>query len=273
MQALMLAAEEAERNPTPEMQLQLEADELEATGQWAAAEINRREILRLAESGGNPAIVAKAQLDLSHHLRWRGRIEDATGYAQAATESARRSDIDILVATMLDAQAWCALESGRARQALDLLNEAISLTDPVLAASMQARILAVRARCYALLGDETRAEEDLAACAQVLDRMVIGGFALGPIACKCRWLEATASLAERRRDFRGAVAAIEKALDWSQRLENVAAQMARARLLARLTEYCRQSGELQRAETATTELAALRSSLGLDGPGSCNRER
>lgn len=262
MEVLMLAAEEAERNPSPSLQLQQEADDLEEKCQWVEAERVRRQFLNMAEAEGNHGMIAKAQLDLSYNLRVRARMQEALEWVVAATESARRTKISTLTAMMLDAWAWCLLEMNRAEQTLPLLDEALSLTDPELGGSMRARLWAARAIVYARLGTETRAEEDLAACAETVDGMVIGGFP-GQILLKSRLLEATAALAGSRRDYKTATESIERALSWWWQVESTTAQLARARLLPKLADYHRLGGNEEQAEKARLEAATLRAQLNL----------
>lgn len=263
MEVLMLAAEEAERNPSPSLQLQQEADDLEEKCQWAEAERVRRQFLSVVEAEGNHGMIAKAQLDLSYNLRVRGRMQEAIERVIAATESARRTEISTLTAMMLDAWAWCLLEMNRAGQALPLLDEALALTDPDLGGSMRARLWAARAIACARLGNEARAEEDLAACTETVDSMIIGGFP-GQILLKSRLLEATAALAASQGNLKTAIESIDRALSWWQQVESTTAQIARARLLSKLADYHRHGGNEEQAQKTDLEAARLRAQLYLE---------
>ena len=65
LNALGAAAEEAEKNPTPELELKQEAAECEAHGDWAGAEACCRKVLALEEAAGNGGLRCKAHYDLS----------------------------------------------------------------------------------------------------------------------------------------------------------------------------------------------------------------
>jgi hypothetical protein len=65
MQALLMAGEEALKNPTPSLLLKQEAGDCEDKGDWAGAEAACRKVVALEESLGNFGMIAKAYMDLS----------------------------------------------------------------------------------------------------------------------------------------------------------------------------------------------------------------
>src|SRR4051812_24969962 len=106
---LMLAAEEAEKNPTPSLTLKKEASECEGRGDWAGAEAKRREVLALEQASGNAGLICGANRDLSNLFLLRGDLEKAAEFGRAATAAAQQSDISSLQAMALQEEAICAL--------------------------------------------------------------------------------------------------------------------------------------------------------------------
>jgi hypothetical protein len=118
MQALLIAGTESLKNPSPEVMLKNEADDFESKGNWREAETVRRKVVALAESSGNFARIASAQLDLCRLLRLLGRREEAWEFAYAATVSVRRTKLWPLLVTALIRESLCALDREDSAKAL-----------------------------------------------------------------------------------------------------------------------------------------------------------
>lgn len=126
---LMMAAEEAIENPTPDLVLKQKADDLENRCEWGEAEKVRREILAMEEKIGKFPLIAKAQMDLSRLLRTLGRIEEAREIAREGIISARRAELFPVLVMALESAAFCAMEAGDPKEALALACErSISLS-------------------------------------------------------------------------------------------------------------------------------------------------
>ena len=110
LSALQIAAEEAEKNPTPDLELRLQAREFEAHGDWPGAEACYRKVLAIQEATGNFGLIFKAHYDLSQLFLLVGDQERADASGQAATAAARQSDMFPLLVMALENQAFCALQ-------------------------------------------------------------------------------------------------------------------------------------------------------------------
>ncbi len=193
LRALIMAAGEAIRNPTPDLKLAEEADRCESVGDWAGAEKAYRQRIASCESSDNPGLKTKPQMDLSRLLRLTRRLDEAWELALAATASARLTEIPPLLAMALENLAWCALERGDTEQAVLACSEALGALDPNrLNAPMRARLLSLRAECLLARADVPGAEADLKASWELLGQTVSD--LPGPAVALARWWEVRAKL-------------------------------------------------------------------------------
>ncbi len=262
MELLALTADLQLKNPSPDVRLMNEADDLECEGGWGEAEAVRRKVLALEESSGNFGMIAKAQMDLCRSLLQVGRGEEAWQLAGAATVSARRINISLLIVMALLNEAFCALAMEDPGRALAAASEAVQLIEPVkLQANMRAKALTARARCLLATGDPAGAEEDLASAWELLPANPGLMMMPGPIWTLANGWEAKSRLEHRLgNDFR-AREAITLAIEHRRHAEGAHALLALARSLELLGEISRAGGDLAAEEQALHEAKSIREGL------------
>jgi hypothetical protein len=265
---VMMAGEEALKNPTPDLLLKRKAEDLEQAGDWAGAEAARREVLALEEASGNFGLVAKAQLDLSRLLLAVGRLEEAWEAACAATASARRTEVFPLLAMVLESECFCALARTDLPRALAAADEQVRIIEPgKLWDRMRAKALATRARCRLASDDQAGAESDLAACWALLQLEATSRIARSPIVTLANWWEVKSELAERQGDRSAAWQAIHRAIDYRRQLNGPFALATLARALLRLGKLAGAEGDAAAADAALSEAKTIRENLDLPSPG------
>jgi hypothetical protein len=130
---MCFAAEEAQRNPTPEMLRALLADQAENDGEWDVARRIRQEELDEARRESEPTVrasgEARAMLRLAYIEACQGHHERALELARAAVEPLRGLDWPFLLASFLEPLAGFALRLGRSEEALRAADEGLSLLD------------------------------------------------------------------------------------------------------------------------------------------------
>jgi tetratricopeptide (TPR) repeat protein len=271
MRAMIMAAEEALRNPTPEILLKNEADHLESKGAWAEAEALRRKILDLVEPSENMeeswrhfARIANGQMALSSLLRLLGRDDEAWQFACAATVSARRAKIVPLLVTALMGEAGRALDRGDTEKALAAASEALQVVKPgKLFDHERARALTTRARCLLAHGDPKGAELDLASARDLLPENSGSGMLLGIIWTVANWWEVKSRLEERLGNPFYAREAITTAIEHYRQCIGPHALMALARALESLGAISQADGDEARATQSLSEAASIREGLHL----------
>jgi len=262
MQALMMAAEEAVKNPTPSLLLKQKADDLETQRDWSGAETVRREVLAVEEASGNPGLVAKAQMDLCRLLRFLGRADEAWQFACAATASARRTEILPVLVMALETEAFCALDRGDSARALAAASEAVQFIEPgKVHDGMRAKALATRARCLLANDDSPGAESDLAACWELIQARPHSLTMPGPILTLANWWEVKSQLEERRGNLEGAREALDRAIAQRRQMQSPFALLALARALEKLGELSRAAKDPAGAERALDEAKSIRKDL------------
>ena len=263
MQALLMAGEEALKNPTPSLLLKQEADDLESKGDWSGAEAVRRKILALEESAGD--FGAKAQLDLCQLLRVVGRSDEAWQFALAATASARRTEMFPLIYMALENEARCALDRATLPEALAAASEAVQVIEPgKLSELMRASALTTLARCLLAANDSAGAELQLLNGWELLKERSNDSMRLpGPIRALANWWEVKSQLEERQGDLGGALAAITRAIEFHRMCEGPYALFALARALDRLGEISRATDDLAGEELVLKEAKGIREDLKL----------
>ena len=93
MELMAFACEQAQENPSADLQLRLEAHEHETTGDWQKAEVAYRQALALAQDENNAALIFKAHEDLGGLYAFLCQEQRALEEAALATEAARRADM------------------------------------------------------------------------------------------------------------------------------------------------------------------------------------
>jgi hypothetical protein len=267
----MFAADEAEKNPTPDLLLMQTADECEARGDWVGAEKARQEVLVLQERSGNLGLIAKAHLDLSGFWSLLGKSDAARTAALAATAAARRAELDVLISMTLGNEAECALKNDDVSSALTAAAEAVQLIEPgKLYDHMRARALLTRARCLLASGDLAGAERDLDASRELLRARWKSAIAAGPISAEARWWEVNGSLEAKKGHGSTAVESWKQAVEKRRQITQSPfiggprAMAALARSLQELADALTRIGDSTGAETVFAEARQIRREIGLD---------
>ncbi|MCL4178404.1 MAG: hypothetical protein KJ072_11770 [Verrucomicrobia bacterium] len=278
LEALALAAEELERNPTRDMQLMKEAADREARADWDGAERIRQEILALRETEENEGCLAKAHLDLSELFQLRGRLDAAWESALEASAAARQFGSSMFTALMLDNEAKCALRRGDVCGATRAMDEAFAgLESSPLTRGMRARLWASRARCQSAKQNWQDAEAALDHTRRLMDEERSPTCCPGPMATEAAYSEVQAVILAARGDANGAVKAWQeavanrRALAEVMRPRNPRAAMALAKALESLGDALAAIGRVQDARSSHVEARELRRRVdaGLD---ICGRE-
>ena len=268
--ALTLASEEALRNPTPDLLLRQEADELESKSKWSEAEVVRLKVLAWSETSGNFGLLARAQMDLCGLLRLLGRFHDAGHWAGAAITSARRAELLPLVIMALGYEVSCALDRGNSTGALAAAAEALRLIAPgKIHDQMRAKALTTRAKCLLASGDSAGAALDLVASWELL-KAQSGSWMMtmpGPIDAMANWWEVKSQLEERQGKSANAQAALAEVINYRRQADGPFARLALARALEKLGELSKATADLAGEEQALNEAKSIRSGLQLP-PGS-----
>jgi hypothetical protein len=265
MEAFIMAAEEAARNPTPSLLAKQEAAECESRCDWAGAEAVYRKVLPLEEATGNFGLIAKAQMDLSRLLRVVGRLAEAWEFAGAATDSARRAQIFPVLVMALENQAFCAEAKQDSQAALAAVCEAVDAIEPGrIYDSLRARALINRAR-FRLLAcqDLEDATVDLASGNELLNGLTIPKRLPGPLVALANWWEVKSMALERQADVQGAIEATTKAIELTRPMEGPYARFALAWRLDRLGALLKKSDDVQSAGLALAEAKSIREELRL----------
>jgi len=264
MQALIMAAEEQLRNPSPDVLLMNEADELESQGDWAAAEAARRKVLALAESSGNFGKIAKAQMNLCRLLRAVGRGDEAWQFACAATISARRIKLFPLLVLVLLNESFCALQRGDSAKALTAAAEAVKVIEPGrLHNHERAMALTNRARCLLAHGDAIGAGSDLAAAWEPLQALS-GSWGMPGIRWTlAKWWEVKSRLEERLGNSNCAREAITTAIELYRQGQGPHALLTVAQALDKYAEISRAAGDPAGEEQSLSLAKSIREGLNL----------
>jgi tetratricopeptide (TPR) repeat protein len=261
--ALMMAAAEAERNPTPDLKMAQEAQECESAGDWAGAEAAYRQRLALKDASEHSGVRAKSQMDLSQFLRLVGRLDEAWDLAKSASEAARETQLSPLIAMTVENQGACALARGDTQEALRAASEVLGVLEPSrLSAHMRARALIHRAECLLACEDIQGAEADLKASKELLEQVNRG--LPGPTAAMAKWWEVRAKVDLAGENLEKAEEALSEAITYRQRgiemhgATNPYAAAALARVLELLREVAERQGDSVAALDAGLQAKHLR---------------
>ncbi len=207
------AAEDAEKNPTPQLTLKMEAGGCEGRGDWQGAEACYRKVLALEESTGNHGAISKVHYDLSNLFFLLGDLEKADAWARTATAVARQSGIFTLLVMALGQQASCALARSDFAAALEAASEALAVIEPGRVFDrLRAGAWVARARCRMACSDWSGGESDLAASQPILFTSDISPIFAGFHSRAARWWEVTAVARTHKGDLEGACEAWSEAI-------------------------------------------------------------
>jgi tetratricopeptide (TPR) repeat protein len=214
LEALTLACEWAEKNPSPELTLINQAAACEDRGDWSGAESRYRQLLEMAQTSNDFSQLTNANLKLCRLFSLLGRNELVWKCAVAATDSACRSCMTPLHIMALEAQALCALRRGDLAPAFQAATAAVGLIEPGPDQDhLRAGAWVTRALCLAELGDEAGAAQDLAASSPILVDCEQSPLLAGVQAKVALYWEAAAALSKLRGDPEGAVEHWSKAVE------------------------------------------------------------
>jgi tetratricopeptide (TPR) repeat protein len=270
LNALLLAAEAAQKNPSPSILLKQEAAECETRGDWAGAETCRRKVLAAEEATGKAALVSKAHQDLSRLFLLLGDLEQAAASAQAATAAARQADLFPVLVMALENEVVCALRRSDSAAALEAAETAVKVVkDELIFDGLRAGALVTRARCRLAAGDLVGAESDLASSRSVLVEQEISPLFAGAKSRTARWWEVTAALRTQQRDLHGACEACAETVKIHRHVASLPQASgpyplaALARALERLGEALNAAGKSEGGQAEKTEARRIWSELGL----------
>ena len=273
LDALLIAAEEAEKNPTPQILLKQEIAERETRNDWPGVESLYHKVLALEEATDNHALITKAHLDLSRLFFLLGDLDRAEASAKAATTAARSSGIGVLLCMTLENQVRCALCRAEVAIALELASESVALTetDGILA-GQRAAAWVTRAECRLFNGDVAGAESDLlAARPELIDKPISPLFA-GLHNRVAKWWEVMGQLRAQQSDLAGACDAWKQAVKTRRHITSLPqvagpyTLAALARALSHLSRALASAGDDNGSETASTEAPQIWSGMGLPQP-------
>lgn len=281
LEAFQFAVHQAEQNPTPDLLLMEEADRLECSGDWAGAERARREVLRLKEAEGNAGMIAKAHHDLSRFFLLRGRLDEAWESALAATGAARRYEIRMVLAMMLENEGWCAWVRGDPDRAHLAAEEGLGALELLateqgwgaldasrLTEGIRGRLWMLKARAFVAKGLWKETEHALAQARQLVGHGKPVSFVPGPIVGEAAGWEVEAALRVGLGDGAGAVEAWQKAVEKRRQvltfphLKGPYSMSALARALEGLGQSLAEQGLAEEAVSIRDEAASLRRLLG-----------
>jgi len=258
MNALALAAEEAQRHPTPSLLLKAEAGECESKRDWAGAEAAYRKSLPVEEATGKQGLVAKAQMDLSRLLRLVGRLEEASQMAALSTAAARQAEVFPVLVLALENEISCALARQEPQAALPAAVEMVQVIEPgKLYDSMRARALTTHARCLAVTGDLPAAESRLAASWDLLQAAGWCRSMPGPISAMGNWWEAKGQVFEQQGKIEEAQEALVHSINYRRQNDSPYAVFLLIRTLEKSAALSRRAGDLTQAERAAAEANSL----------------
>jgi hypothetical protein len=264
MEGWSLVVEAALRNPSPDVQLMIEADDLESKGRWPEAEAMHRKVLALEESSGNFGMIAKAQMDLCSLLLQVGRIDEAWRLSVAATASARRTEMSLVIVMALLYETSCALAIEDPGKALAAGSEAVQLIEPgKLLDNMRSKALTARAKCLLAIGDPSGAESDLASAWDFLQANPVTIMMPGPNWTLGTWWEAKSRLEQSRGDDFRAREALTLAIEHRRQSPGPHGLLALARALEMLGAISKTAGDLTAEEQALQEAKSIRDFLHL----------
>jgi tetratricopeptide (TPR) repeat protein len=265
MEALIMAAEEATRNPTPSLLLKQEAADCETKGDWAGAEEAYRKVLALEESTGNFGLIAKAHMDLSKTLRMVGRLAEARQFAENATECARKAQCFPVLVMALEHLVSCAEEKGDTETAIAAASEMVQVIEPRrLYDSMRARALVHRARCRIAKNDLENASADLASSWEFLNSPSVSSKMIGPNGTRAGWWEVKSRVLESQGALKDAQEAMAEAIEIRRQMQCwSSARFALAGALERLGDLAKQSSDFVASEKAIAEARSIREDLRL----------
>jgi tetratricopeptide (TPR) repeat protein len=270
VECLLLASDEAEDNPSADLQLKMEAHDHENAADWSQAEAAYRQALELAQTQKQDAMIYKAHADLSNLYSLLDQKDRALEESTGAVEAARRTDMVPLFGMALQSLIGDLLERGDVSSALSAATEMLDLCgEDRMYDLVRARALISRARCLVDLDDIASAEADLNQAWRILAPQASAGMFAGAQAGLAAWWAVTARLRSHQRDLPGAAEAWQKAVKFRRhvsqlpQLEGPYKFNALAQTLHRCGLALLAVSNMEAAAQAITESRTIRRSIGL----------
>ncbi len=215
VQLLSIAASEQARNPSEDVRLRQEASEHANAARWEQAEAAYRQALALAEIEGHHANIFMAYRDLSSLHQIRGMPDRALQEARQAVESARKSNVEILLSTALGELSRCHLVKSDIASAVATAEEAVQSVPAGKMNNVQrARALLMRARCRVAQQHIPEAQRDLDDAWQLLAPLAESTMFSGVQGSLASWWEVTARIKTESKDLSRAAEALGKAVEF-----------------------------------------------------------
>ena len=273
VECLVLATEEAERNPSESLRLVQEAREHEDAARWEQAEAAHRRALALAQAEGNEAMIFKAHDDLRSLYAICGMADKALQEAQAALEAARKTDMAPLLLMALGGLFQCHLMKGDMTSAAATAEEAVQITPAEkMFDGLRARALLMRARCRLEQCQVSQAEQDLEVSWRILAPQAKTAMLAGVQGSLAVWWEITARIRTQSKDFAGAAEAMGKAVEFRRtvsllpQLEGPHKHHALAKALQEYSAALTTAGDVEAATEAFDESREIQQQIGIAIP-------
>ena len=210
LEFMALAAEYIEANPSPELELKMDAHQMEMEGDWAGAEPAYLKVLEIKELSQSAAGLYQAHANIAGFYAVQGKNDLAWDHQQSSTVWARQCKMEPIHLLALECEAGMARRRGEVALAWGLIEEAVGILDSEEGRSYdlaRARILVVRSRLYLDAGALDEGEADLTIAQDILEPQSGFLIAAGIHSGLAGWWRATALLRAYRGDLTGSLSA------------------------------------------------------------------
>lgn len=207
-------SQKAQMDEYASIQLLSDAENALVERDWITAESLFKQRLVLPEVLKNPALEYKAHSELSGFYTYTGDYIRALEESEIGLELARKSPMFQVLGMALVDVIQCYLRLNRPTEALGYANEFLNglavrkMTDIELG-----RGSILRAKCYALLGETVKAEQDMEAGWFALSPMVNSKTMTGYQSGLALYWEVKAMLLQLENDQTGVIEAYKKAVE------------------------------------------------------------
>jgi tetratricopeptide (TPR) repeat protein len=244
------------------------AHTFEADQNWAAAEEAYRHAIEL--SMNFPLLQWRAYSDLHSLFGFLGREREALAAAHSASECARRDPIPAILSIALFDEARFHLKQNETEQATELLEEAFHVVQGELTNNQgRAYALVLRARCFLIKQELSKAEADLSAAWAELGPKARVSRLPGTLGVLAMWWATKAQIASTLGSILPAIAALREQVACC-RLIAQAPQLtgpykwhSLAIALRDLGVLLQKDGDISGATQALEESRSIQASIGL----------
>lgn len=258
----------AEQQPSLQSDLATKALEFEQAHDWPSAESAYLE--QLAFPDLDPLSESKAHLDLGSLYRLLQREADSLQQATLASAAARRAEVPLFLAFVLQSETRALIYSGRLDDARVVVEEGMSaVANDKMYDQVRGALLTLRAELRVCAGDVSAGEADLQTARGILEPMAAMADAAGSQMDLARLVKAESELHASRGDHEAAVSASRHALEIARtaaalpQVECVAATNAISAFLEYLADKLKLAGHHEEAASALKERTELLESVGV----------